>query len=76
VADAQRATTEGAPDSVVIHEFAHKIDLLHGTPTASRRSAAFDVGLRAEHWSSILSGSQRFVAELELIEWSCQRYRP
>ncbi len=70
-ADAQRATTEGGlPYSVVIHEFAHKIDLLDGDADGIPPfAAALHVGLRADHWSSILSETyERFVAELELIE--------
>ena len=70
-ADAQRATTEGGlPYSVVIHEFAHKIDLLDGDADGIPPfAAALHAGLRADRWASILTETyQRFVAELELIE--------
>jgi MtfA peptidase len=70
-ADAQRATTEGGlPYSVVIHEFAHKIDLLDGDADGIPPLAAdLHAGLRSDRWASILTETHhRFIAELELIE--------
>jgi len=69
--DAQQNTTDsGAPYSVVIHEFVHKLDLLDGVadgrPPFSRDLHA---GLDARHWDDLLSDTfERFLAELDLIE--------
>lgn len=70
-ADAQRATTDdGLPYSVVIHEFAHKIDLLDGDADGiPPLMADLHAGLRSDRWASILAEAHhRFIAELELIE--------
>lgn len=70
-ADAQRSTTDaGAVYSVVIHEFAHKIDLLDGAadgcPPFSRE---LHPELDARHWTATLADAfERFLSELELIE--------
>ena len=69
--DAQQHTTDsGAPYSVVIHEFVHKLDLLDGVadgrPPFSRELHA---GLDAGQWDDVLSDTfERFLSELDLIE--------
>jgi MtfA peptidase len=69
--DAQQNTTDsGAPYSVVIHEFVHKLDLLDGIadgrPPFSRELHA---GLDARQWDEVLSDTfERFLSELDLIE--------
>lgn len=70
-ADAQRVTGYGGqPYSVVLHEFAHKIDLLDGEADGVPPfSSALHAGLRNDRWTSVLSEAhERFIAELELIE--------
>jgi Mlc titration factor MtfA (ptsG expression regulator) len=69
--DAARAgTQEGLAYSVVIHEFAHKIDMLDGEPNGrppfdSRMHAALD----RERWQAALDDAfERLNAELEMIE--------
>ena len=56
--------------NVVIHEFAHTLDLLDGTangmPPFDRRLHA---GLDAVHWAAVLEDAyERFCAELDLLE--------
>lgn len=70
-ADAQSTTTEtGSAYSVVIHEFAHKLDLIDGEadgvpPFSPKLHAAID----ARAWRAALDDAYwRFVAELELVE--------
>ncbi|MDH5207866.1 MAG: zinc-dependent peptidase [Burkholderiaceae bacterium] len=69
--DAQRSTTDsGSAYSVVIHEFAHKIDLLDGAadgrPPFSRD---LHPGLDARRWDALLADTfERFLSELDLIE--------
>ena len=69
--DAQQNTTDsGAPYSVVIHEFVHKLDLLDGAadgrPPFSREHHG---QLDALHWDELLADTfERFLAELDLIE--------
>lgn len=60
----------GAAYSVVIHEFAHKIDLLNGDADGVPPiSPALHAGLDPHRWGQALADAyQRFVAELELIE--------
>ncbi|MEG1970829.1 MAG: zinc-dependent peptidase [Burkholderiaceae bacterium] len=70
-ADAQRATGElGQSYAVVIHEFAHKLDLLNGeangVPPFDRR---LHPGLSPRLWQQALGEAlDRFCAELDLIE--------
>lgn len=69
--DAQRSSTEtGAAYSVVIHEFAHKIDLLNGDADGlPPLSAELHRGLDEKRWIAELGDAfDRFLAELELIE--------
>jgi Mlc titration factor MtfA (ptsG expression regulator) len=69
--DAQRSSTEtGAAYSVVIHEFAHKIDLLNGDADGLPPfSADLHRGLDEKRWIAELGDAfDRFLAELELIE--------
>lgn len=69
--DAQRSSTgSGAAYSVVIHEFAHKIDLLNGSADGLPPfSADLHAGLDDRRWRATLSETfERFLAELELIE--------
>lgn len=69
--DAQRSRTEdGAAYCVVIHEFAHKIDLLNGEADGIPPfSAGLHSGLSLRIWKHTLADAyQRFSAELELIE--------
>ncbi len=69
--DATRAGTHGgAPYSVVIHEFTHKLDMLDGDPTGC---PPFDprlhAGLDRETWQATLDDAfERLNAELDLIE--------
>lgn len=69
--DAQRSTTDsGSAYSVVIHEFAHKLDLLDGEadgrPPFSRE---LHPGLDARRWDTLLADTfERFLSELDLIE--------
>jgi hypothetical protein len=69
--DATRAGTRtGAPYSVVIHEFTHKLDMLDGAPTGC---PPFDPrlhpGLDPAHWNATLDDAfERLNAELDLIE--------
>jgi len=69
--DTQAAgTSDGEAYSVVIHEFAHKIDLLNGDADGVPPfSAALHPGLDARLWRDTLADAYaRFVAELEIIE--------
>ena len=69
--DAQRSTTDaGAAYSVVIHEFAHKIDLLIGEADGLPPfSGELHAGLDDQRWLRVLDETfDRFLAELELIE--------
>lgn len=69
--DAQRSRSEdGAAYCVVIHEFAHKIDLLNGEADGfPPLSAALHPGLGPRQWERTLADAyRRFSAELELIE--------
>jgi Mlc titration factor MtfA (ptsG expression regulator) len=69
--DAQRSSTgTGAAYSVVIHEFAHKIDLLNGDADGlPPLSAELHRGLDEKRWIAELGDVfDRFLAELELIE--------
>jgi len=69
--DAMKERSEtGSAYSVVIHEFAHKLDLLNGdadgVPPFSPR---LHPQLRAAEWQSVLTDVyERFVTELELVE--------
>jgi Mlc titration factor MtfA (ptsG expression regulator) len=69
--DAQRSATDsGSAYSVVIHEFAHKLDLLDGVadgrPPFSRELHS---GLDASQWDALLADTfERFLSELDLIE--------
>lgn len=68
--DATRAARAGAPYSVVIHEFTHKLDMLAGEPSGC---PPFDprlhAGLDAETWRATLDDAfERLNAELDLIE--------
>jgi hypothetical protein len=69
--DATRAGTRGgAPYSVVIHEFTHKLDMLDGEPNGcppfDRRIHA---GLDRTQWQATLDDAfERLNAELDLIE--------
>jgi Mlc titration factor MtfA (ptsG expression regulator) len=68
--DAQApGSADGAPYSVVVHEFAHKLDLLNGEADGVPPfSPTLHPGLDANRWRRTLSDAyQRFVAELELI---------
>jgi Mlc titration factor MtfA (ptsG expression regulator) len=65
----QSATGAGAPYSVVIHEFVHKLDLLDGDADGVPPFLAMHKSLTLQHWSSVLDQSlNRFAAELELID--------
>jgi MtfA peptidase len=69
--DAQRTVTDaGAAYSVVIHEFAHKIDLLNGEADGLPPfSGELHGSLDEERWLCVLDDTfDRFLAELELIE--------
>lgn len=69
--DATRSGTRtGAPYSVVIHEFTHKLDMLDGPPTGR---PPFDPrlhpGLDPDEWNTTLDDAfERLNAELDLIE--------
>ncbi len=70
-ADAQSTTTEtGGAYSVVIHEFAHKLDLIDGDadgvpPFSPKLHAELDL----REWRAALDDAYwRFVSELELVE--------
>jgi len=70
-ADAQATATEsGSAYSVVIHEFAHKLDLLDGEADGVPPfSAKLHAGLDVRHWRAALDDAYwRFVSELELVE--------
>ncbi len=65
----QSATGAGAAYSVVIHEFAHKIDLLDGKADGVPPLVSAHKPLSLDRWRSVLHQSlDRFTAELELIE--------
>ncbi len=68
--DAHRGRDEPGPYNVVIHEFAHKLDMLNGdadgVPLFERR---LHPALEAGSWSDALhEAMDRFDAELDLIE--------
>lgn len=70
-ADAQAtASPTGSAYSVVIHEFAHKLDLLDGEADGVPPfSAKLHAGLDPRHWRATLDDAYwRFVAELEMVE--------
>lgn len=61
---------DGRAYAVVIHEFAHKLDLLNGDADGVPPfSSALHPGLDTKRWRATLADAyQRFVAELEMIE--------
>ncbi len=61
---------DGTAYAVVIHEFAHKLDLLNGDADGIPPfSPMLHPGLDAKRWRAALADAyQRFVAELEMIE--------
>lgn len=70
-ADVQATASEtGSAYSVVIHEFAHKLDLLDGDADGVPPfSAKLHAGLDANHWRATLDDAYgRFAGELEMIE--------
>jgi len=70
-ADAQASGSDsGAAYAVVIHEFAHKLDLLDGDVDGMPPFAArLHSGLDPRRWQAALDDAYgRFVAELELVE--------
>jgi MtfA peptidase len=67
--DARRLTGAGVAYSVVIHEFAHKLDLLNGDADGVPPFSSLHKGLELAAWRSTLDEAfQRFVAEIELVE--------
>lgn len=68
--DANRSARAGAPYSVVIHEFTHKLDMLDGEPTGCPPlDARLHAGLDPETWRNTLDDAfERLNAELDLIE--------
>jgi Mlc titration factor MtfA (ptsG expression regulator) len=69
--DAQRTSSDsGSAYCVVIHEFAHKLDLLDGAADGCPPLAIdLHAGLDRERWRAALTEAlDRFEAELELIE--------
>ncbi|MGE5714064.1 MAG: zinc-dependent peptidase [Betaproteobacteria bacterium] len=69
-------TSAGDAYSVVIHEFAHKIDLLNGDADGVPPfSPTLHPGLDARLWRNTLADAYaRFVAELEIIESELPRH--
>ena len=65
----QSATGSGAPYSVVIHEFVHKLDLLDGEADGVPPFLAMHKPLTPGRWRNVLDQSlNRFAAELDLID--------
>lgn len=65
----QSATGAGAPYSVVIHEFVHKIDLLDGEADGVPTFGAMHKPLTPGRWRNVLNQAlNRFAAELDLID--------
>ena len=65
----QSATGAGAPYSVVIHEFVHKLDLLDGNADGVPPFLAMHKPLTLQRWRSVLDQSlNRFATELELVD--------
>jgi MtfA peptidase len=65
----QSATGAGAPYSVVIHEFVHKLDLLDGNADGVPPFLGMHKPLTLQRWRSVLDQSlNRFAAELELVD--------
>jgi len=67
--DARQSGEAGVAYSVVIHEFAHKLDLLNGDADGVPPFSPLHEGLNAAHWSTALNEAyDSFVAEIELVE--------
>jgi Mlc titration factor MtfA (ptsG expression regulator) len=67
--DARRSIEAGPAYSVVIHEFAHKLDLLNGDADGVPPFSTLHKGLDPDAWRSTLEEAyESFVAEIELIE--------